>query len=53
VLGNDQPEALPIVELDLSRLSEDTPKIAVAEMKWAKGTGAYRDTKFILSIDLH
>jgi D-alanine-D-alanine ligase len=52
VLGNDKPEALPIVELDLSKLPEGTPKIASAEVKWGKGTRAYRDTKSSIAVDL-
>src|SRR5690606_8216118 len=45
VLGNDNPVALPVVELDLSKLPEGRPRIAGAEVKWGKGTRAYRDTK--------
>ena len=45
VLGNGHPEALPVIELDLSKLPEGTPRIAGAEVKWGKGTRAYRDTK--------
>jgi D-alanine-D-alanine ligase len=45
VLGNEHPEALPAIELDLSKLPEGTPRIAGAEVKWGKGTRAYRDTK--------
>src|SRR5688572_26021337 len=45
VIGNEKPEALPIIELDLSKLPEGTPRIAGAEVKWGKGTKAYRDTK--------
>ena len=52
VLGNDKPEALPIIELDLSKLPEGTPKIASAEVKWGKGTKAYRDTKSVVPTDL-
>jgi D-alanine-D-alanine ligase len=52
VLGNDKPEALPLVELDLSRLPEGTPRIAAAEVKWGKGTAAYRDTKSVIPTDL-
>ncbi len=52
VLGNDKPEALPIIELDLSKLPEGTPKIAAAEVKWGKGTKAYRDTKSVVPTDL-
>jgi D-alanine-D-alanine ligase len=52
VLGNDNPIALPVVELDLSKLPEGTPKIAGAEVKWGKGTAAYRDTKSAIAEDL-
>jgi len=45
VLGNDPPEALPIVELDLSELPEGTPRIAGTEVKWERGTAAYRRTR--------
>jgi D-alanine-D-alanine ligase len=52
ILGNDKPEALPIVELDLSKLPDGTPRIAAAEVKWGKGTKAYRDTKSVIPTDL-
>jgi D-alanine-D-alanine ligase len=52
VLGNDKPEALPVVELDLSKLPDGTPRIAAAEVKWGKGTTAYRDTKSAIATDL-
>jgi D-alanine-D-alanine ligase len=52
VLGNDNPIALPVVELDLSKLPEGTPRIAGAEVKWGKGTAAYRDTKSAIAEDL-
>src|SRR5688572_23070500 len=52
VLGNENPEALPIIELDLSKLPEGTPRIAGAEVKWGKGTRAYRDTKSAVADDL-
>jgi len=52
IIGNESPLALPVVELDLSKLPEGRPKIAGAEVKWAKGTGAYRDTKSIVPDDL-
>ncbi len=45
VIGNDNPVALPVIELDLSKLPEGRPRIAGAEVKWGKGTRAYRDTK--------
>ena len=52
VLGNDKPEALPVVELDLSKLPDGIPRIAAAEVKWGKGTQAYRDTKSAIATDL-
>ena len=45
VLGNENPEALPLVELDLSKLPEGTPRIAGKEVKWEKETEAYKVTK--------
>jgi D-alanine-D-alanine ligase len=53
VIGNDKPEALAVVELDLSKLPDGTPRIASAEVKWGKGTKAYRDTKSAIATDLH
>ena len=52
VIGNENPEALPIVELDLSKLPEGTPRIAGAEVKWGKGTAAYKDTKSAVAENL-
>jgi len=52
VIGNDNPMALPVVELDLSKLPEGRPRIAGAEVKWGKGTRAYRDTKSAIAEDL-
>lgn len=52
VLGNEKPVALPIVELDLSKLPEGTPKIAGAEVKWEEDTDAYRKTQPFFPDDL-
>ena len=52
VLGNGEPEALPVIELDLSKLPEGTPRIAGSEVKWEKGTLAYKVTKSIIPDDL-
>ncbi len=52
VLGNRNPEALPPVELDLSRLPEGTPRIASADVKWERNSEAYRVTKSALAEDL-
>lgn len=45
VLGNEKAEALPLVELDLSKLPEGTPKIAGTEVKWEKDTESYKRTR--------
>ena len=52
VIGNENPTALPVVELDLSKLPEGRPRIAGAEVKWGKGTRAYRDTKSAVAENL-
>jgi D-alanine-D-alanine ligase len=52
VLGNENPEVLPMIELDLSRLPEGTPKIAGKEVKWDKDTEHYRVTKSAPAEDL-
>jgi len=52
VIGNENPTALPVVELDLSKLPEGTPRIAGAEVKWGKGTAAYKDTKSAVAENL-
>jgi D-alanine-D-alanine ligase len=52
VLGNAKLEALPVIELDLSKLPDGTPRIAAAEVKWGKGTAAYKDTKSAVATDL-
>ncbi len=52
VLGNEKPIALPIVEMDLSRLPEGTPKIAGSEVKWEEETEAYKITKAFFPDDL-
>ncbi len=52
VIGNAEPEALPVVELDLSQLPEGVPKIAGSEVKWEEGTEAYEKTKPFFPQDL-
>jgi D-alanine-D-alanine ligase len=52
VLGNDKPSALPVIELDLSKLPPGMPRIAGQEVKWAKGTKAYKVTKSAAAKDL-
>jgi len=45
VMGNQNPEVLPLVELDLSKLPEGMPKVAGMEVKWEKDSEAYKVTK--------
>ena len=52
ILGNENPEVLPMVELDLSKLPKGTPKIAGQEVKWATETEAYKVTKSAPAEDL-
>jgi D-alanine-D-alanine ligase len=52
ILGNERPEALPLVELDLSKLPEDMPHIAGYEVKFDVRTEAYRKTKSAPAKDL-
>ncbi|HUP49705.1 MAG TPA: D-alanine--D-alanine ligase [Thermoanaerobaculia bacterium] len=52
LLGNGSPEALPLVELDLSRLPPDTPRIAGREVKFERDSEIYRLTKSALAENL-
>ena len=46
VLGSyERAQVLPLIELDLSRLPEGTPKIASYDVKFEKNTDAYKLTK--------
>jgi len=52
ILGNEKPEALPLVELDLSKLPEGMPRIASYEVKFDVRTEAYKKTKSAPARDL-
>jgi len=52
VLGNDNPEALPVVEIDLSKVPEGMPKIAGTEVKWDTDSEIYHATPSFLPDDL-
>src|SRR5205814_9617820 len=45
VLGNSNPEVLPLIELDLSKLPKGTPRVACQDVKFDRETEAYRLTK--------
>ena len=51
VMGNERPEALPIVELDLSHIPEGQ-RIAGHEVKWRVGTEAYEKAEPFFPDDL-
>jgi D-alanine-D-alanine ligase len=56
VLGNEQAQALPVIELDFTGFPEDRPRIASWEAKWGEdgeGSGAeYAGTKSIFPTNL-
>jgi len=52
VLGNDPPEALPLIELDLSHLPKGTPRIAGYDVKFDERSEAYKKTKSAPAHDL-
>lgn len=52
ILGNDNPEVLPLIELDLSKLPKGTPRIAGQDVKFDRETEAYKMTKSAPAEDL-
>ena len=53
ILGSyEYAEALPLVEMDFSKLPKGTPKIASYDVKFEKETEAYKATKSALAEDL-
>src|ERR1700745_824026 len=53
ILGSyENPRALPLVELDLSRLPKGIPKIASQDVKFERDTEAYKLTKSAIAEDL-
>jgi D-alanine-D-alanine ligase len=49
VLGNQDPIALPPIELDFSRLEPNKPRIADSKAKWEKGSPEYEGTRSVLA----
>lgn len=45
VLGNSNPEVLPLIELDLSRLPKGAPRVAGQDVKFDRESEAYKLTK--------
>jgi D-alanine-D-alanine ligase len=53
ILGSyERAQVLPLIELDLSRLPEGTPRIASYDVKFEKNTDAYKLTKSAIAEDL-
>ncbi len=53
ILGNyENAHALPLVELDLSKLPKGVPRIASTDVKFEKDTEAYKLTKSAIAEDL-
>jgi D-alanine-D-alanine ligase len=52
VLGNTHPEALPIIEVDFSKLPPGHPRIYGHEAKFESDTVQYNDTHTVVGIDL-
>ena len=50
--GYENARALPLVELDLSKLPKGVPKIASTDVKFEKDTEAYKLTKSAIAEDL-
>ena len=51
VLGNDKPEALPILEWDFSKMPKGTPRIASSEAKWDEES-VYKDAPELFPGDI-
>lgn len=51
VLGNDKPEALPILEWDFSKMPKGTPRIASSEAKWDEES-VYKDAPEVFPSDI-
>lgn len=52
ILGNENAECLPLIELDLSKLPKGTPRIAGQDVKFDRETEAYKMTKSAPAEDL-
>ena len=52
ILGNENPKALPVVELDLSNLPKGVPRIAGTEVKWRRDSKPWRSAHSVIPEDL-
>lgn len=49
ILGNQNPQAFPPVEMDFSGLAEDKPRIVDAKAKWDETSAEYKGTKAVVA----
>jgi D-alanine-D-alanine ligase len=49
VLGNQQPQALPPIEVDFSGFPEGQPKVLGSRAKWEEGSAEYKGTKSVVA----
>jgi D-alanine-D-alanine ligase len=49
VLGNEEPQALPALEMDFSQLPEEKPHIVDARAKWDENSAEYQGTNIRLA----
>jgi D-alanine-D-alanine ligase len=52
VLGNQTPQALPVVEIDFSGMPDGVPKVLDAKAKWDSKSAEYKGTKAVFPTDL-
>jgi D-alanine-D-alanine ligase len=49
VLGNDEPQAFPPIEMDFSGLPEGAPRVLDSKAKWSKNSAEYKGTRPVLA----
>ena len=49
MLGNKQPQVLPVLEVDFSGMPAGAPKILDAKAKWDKDSPEYKGSKVVLA----
>jgi D-alanine-D-alanine ligase len=49
VLGNNDPQAFPPIEMDFSGLPNGAPHVADSKAKWEKGSAEYKGTRSVVA----
>ncbi len=52
VLGNENPEAMPMLEIDYSTYDEHLPKILSYKAKWSKNSNVFKNTDSVIAKDV-